>query len=226
MPSSNVRISNDFSAYPALYRQSTGLTDQRFNSASLCFSSSQTQDWWPWRRWTWGTGGYNQANIGNCFPVTNCYVLSSIFLVLQTCGPNWSVHQCPSPSSWWTFIWQSVALLLLFGLVVKVSAEGDGLVHKHEVGGTCCSSLILHAGSSEADFCQCLILSLEPPMCPGNYADAFEAPTGNVWMKKNRLHWYKNLITTAAFSLNLLSGGVLKIWLWKCSYGSWRQKWW
>ena len=42
----------------------------------------------------------------------------------------------------WTFIWHWLAFLLLFGLAVKVSAEGDGLVHEHEVGGSCCSTLI------------------------------------------------------------------------------------
>jgi hypothetical protein len=36
----------------------------------------------------------------------------------------------------WTFICQRVALLLLFGLAVKVSAEGDGLAREHAVGGS------------------------------------------------------------------------------------------
>jgi hypothetical protein len=77
------------------------------------------------------------AEIGKYFPVIGCY---NIFSVLQK-GET-SEMLCVSGSipwdSGWTFICQWVALLLLFGMAVKVSAEGDGLVHEHEVGGSCC----------------------------------------------------------------------------------------
>lgn len=87
------------------------------------------------------------AVIGKYFPVTGCYILPNIFSVLQK--EETSEMLCASASlpwdSGWTFICQWVALLLLFGLAVKVSAEGDGLVHEHEVGGSCCRVPVLHA---------------------------------------------------------------------------------
>jgi len=89
--------------------------------------------------------GYHEVGIGNDISVADTHVPSNIFVVLHK---GYRRHVWNYLCLWlpigprWTFIWHWLAFLLLFGLVVKVSVEGDGLVHEHEVGGSCCSTPI------------------------------------------------------------------------------------
>lgn len=89
--------------------------------------------------------GYHEAGIGNDISVADTHVPSNIFVVLHKGYSRYAWNYlclCLPIGPRWTFIWHWLAFLLLFGLVVKVSVEGDGLVHEHEVGGSCCSTLI------------------------------------------------------------------------------------
>jgi hypothetical protein len=72
---------------------------------------------------------------------TVCYILSNIILggggLLTGEYPKCFVDRGTLPWDFaWSFICQWADLLLLFGLAVKVSAEGDGLAPEHEEGGS------------------------------------------------------------------------------------------